>query len=255
MIVLGQQTPLHDRQCPVAVTEQLEGRHPRIIGELSRSGLGTFRDRALQEDRTAARRGFARTAGGTASASRARHDPRGRQEPPWPQLDHADVEHLRARARATPAPGGAGDGRSAGRVSYHGAVTHGSPCPLEGLARVRNDRPAVTYVVQRSRQCGSKRSRGNSDTRAAGRYVDFKGSITMTLTTKRRGSQEAETARQTTQDAAESERQRAQSELLQRAMRMPGVAEVIDLHGRYGPYVPQLGAPRVNVRHSTGGNG
>ena len=48
--------------------------------------------------------------------ARAGHDARGRQEPPRPQLDHADLEHLRARARAAPAAGGAGDGRGAGRL-------------------------------------------------------------------------------------------------------------------------------------------
>jgi len=37
-------------------------------------------------------------------------------------------------------------------------------------------------------------------------------------------------------------------------MTMPGVAEQIDIYGRYAPYVPQLAGGRVNVRHSTGGN-
>ena len=52
--------------------------------------------------------------------ARAGHDPRGRQAAPRPQLDHADLEHLRARARAAPAAGGAGDGRGAGRIATSG---------------------------------------------------------------------------------------------------------------------------------------
>lgn len=57
-------------------------------------------------------------------------DPRGRQEPPGAQLDHADVEHVRARPGA--AAGSGGDGRGAGRVKR--AAARSAPrCPWERI--------------------------------------------------------------------------------------------------------------------------
>ena len=49
-------------------------------------------------------------------------------------------------------------------------------------------------------------------------------------------------------------RQRAQADLLDRAMRSPGVAEQVEVYGRYAPYVPQLAGGRMRVRNATGGN-
>jgi hypothetical protein len=48
--------------------------------------------------------------------------------------------------------------------------------------------------------------------------------------------------------------QAANEELLDRAMRMPGVAEAIDVYGRFAPYAPGPVAGTIRVRHATGGN-
>lgn len=74
----------------------------------------------------------------------------------------------------------------------------------------------------------------------------------MTRTTPRAAPGESNRAQS---GATASARQRSQSELLDHAMKMPGVAEIVDLYARYAPYAPQPGASRVIVRHSTGGNG
>jgi hypothetical protein len=52
----------------------------------------------------------------------------------------------------------------------------------------------------------------------------------------------------------ESTRQASQAELLDRAMRSPGVAEAVEIYGRFAPFAPQQHIARTQVRHSTGGN-
>lgn len=53
----------------------------------------------------------------------------------------------------------------------------------------------------------------------------------------------------------EVSRQAQQEALLRQAMERPGVAEVIDLYGRFTKYTLSQGQGMPSVRHSTGGNG
>jgi hypothetical protein len=53
----------------------------------------------------------------------------------------------------------------------------------------------------------------------------------------------------------EVSRQEQHEALLRQARERPGVAEVIDLYGRFTKYTLQQGPGVPLVRHSTGGNG
>ena len=53
----------------------------------------------------------------------------------------------------------------------------------------------------------------------------------------------------------EVSRQAQQEALLRQARERPGVAEVIDVYGRFTKYSLQQGPAVPLVRHSTGGNG
>lgn len=68
------------------------------------------------------------------------------------------------------------------------------------------------------------------------------------------GAAEGARARRTQNATAETQRQREQERLVAEGQRLPGVAEALEMYGRYAPYVPQQASSTTVIRHSTGGN-